>query len=234
MTWLDGHLSSSRLGSMVSSALLSGTIAPLILVVLTLGCSMRVLQMPADSDLVEAQETLEELASRAEEVGVWEGLEGNREGVASGHLEGVFRYYAHTARDFPEDKDRVGNFVSSVLVPTLLRACDAVRRDVGPVIAGNIESIMGELFVNRLAMERWAPEIERRLIEGEGFHNLYWARVLRSGCARKEIAHAKTRYEVIFEQCRERGGGCDPKMISTLEKHLRIFDDPKERKHYCR
>lgn len=185
-------------------------------------------QMPTEEWLADAELYLQDVVSRAEEHGVFAGPRTDQEGVGDGELQYDFAVYSRLARDFPEDRGRVGVFISDVLVPGLLRACDATRRDLGPTLAGNIEPIIGELFQNRMAMEQWHEEVERRLVKGEGFTNLYWARVLHSKCAPEEMAHARERYEIIFQECRDREGGCDQMIIAALRGHLEVYSDPKK------
>lgn len=200
------------------------------------GCSLnrRPRPMPTPEQFVEARVQIESHVRTAEEVGVWEGSEGNRDGVGAGSLQRLFRYHSWLANDYPEDRGRVGAFISDVLVPGLLRACDATRRDLGGVVAGNIESIAGVMLQNRMALEKWAGEIEDRIVRGQlGYANLYWARTLHSGCAPEELALMRTRYEAILERCRARDGGCDPRIIESLEDDLRTFANPKLRKLHC-
>jgi len=191
--------------------------------------------MPTPEQFVEAKAQVEGYVHGAEEIGVRKGSRGNPEGVAAGELQHLFAYHSWLANDYPEDRERVGRFISEVLIPSLLRACDATRRDLGGVVAGNIESIAGVLLQNRLALETWASEIERRIVEGQrGYVNLYWARTIRSGCAPEELARLRTRYEAIFEMCQARDGGCDPVIVQDLENHLRSFADPKQWKIHCK
>jgi hypothetical protein len=190
--------------------------------------------MPTPEQFVEAKVQVEGYVRRAEEVGVRKGTRGNPEGVGAGELQHLFAYHSWLANDYPEDRERVGRFISEVLVPSLLRACDATRRDLGDVVAGNIESIAGVYLQNRLALETWASEIERRIVDGQrGYANLYWARTLQSGCAPEELARLRTRYEAILEKCEARDGGCEPGIVQALENHLRSFADPKQRKLHC-
>lgn len=200
------------------------------------GCSLSVRPrpMPTPEQFEEAKVQIETYVRRAEDVGVWEGSKGKRDGVGAGTLQILFRYHSWLANDYPEDRERVGRFISEVLVPSLLRACDATRRDLGDVVAGNIESIAGVYLQNRLALETWASEIERRIVDGQrGYANLYWARTLQSDCAPEELSRLRARYEAIFEMCEARDGGCDPGIVRALENHLQSFADPKQRKLHC-
>jgi len=191
--------------------------------------------MPTEAQLIQAEQVIDKWVRLADEVGVWYGSRGPRDGASANGLQQVFRFYARLAQDFPEDTGRVGAFISDVLVPGLLRACDATRRDLDPTIAGNIEPIIGELFLNRMAMEQWAPEVERRIIEGQArFTNLYWARTRSAGCPEDEVEHSRSRYESVLAACRETKDGCDPRVVEGFARHLRFYEEAKESKKLCR